>query len=206
MERVTVVEVGPLSLGAMHRLLVDARGHSFSRPALRRIVETSGGNPFYAIELARATDAGEEAAPGEPMPLPDSLEALLADRLTTLPAPRVRYLSVAAAASEPTIPLLDAAMGGDTRGALQPALEAGLVRVDAGRIAFAHPLLASAAYALDGMDRLAIHARLADLSTNVEERARHRALASHGPGVRSGVDADGGRTGGACARSFNSRR
>jgi len=46
--------VGPLSVGAMQRLLQGRLDRVFARPTLLRIHETSGGNPFYALELARA--------------------------------------------------------------------------------------------------------------------------------------------------------
>ena len=46
--------VGPLSLGAVRHLLSARLGLVLSRPKLRRLHEISGGNPFYALELARA--------------------------------------------------------------------------------------------------------------------------------------------------------
>jgi len=46
--------LGPLTLGALHRLLRDRLELVLARPALRRVHEISGGNPFYALEIARA--------------------------------------------------------------------------------------------------------------------------------------------------------
>jgi hypothetical protein len=40
----------PLSVGALHRLLHDRLGRPFARQTLLRIHETSGGNPFFALE------------------------------------------------------------------------------------------------------------------------------------------------------------
>ena len=51
--RVRRVRVGPLSLGALHQMLRERIGRSFPRPMLARIEQVSGGNPFYALELAR---------------------------------------------------------------------------------------------------------------------------------------------------------
>jgi hypothetical protein len=53
-ERTYRVHVGPLSLGALHRLLQTRLSVVLSRPTLWRVHEMSGGNPFFALELARA--------------------------------------------------------------------------------------------------------------------------------------------------------
>ena len=49
-ERLSTVELGPLSLGALHELLRIRTGTAFPRPILLRIGETSGGNPFGFID------------------------------------------------------------------------------------------------------------------------------------------------------------
>jgi predicted ATPase len=71
--------LGGLSLGALHHLLHERLGISFSRPTLRRLHETSGGNPFYALELARALDRRGEPAE-RPLRIPHSLQQLTASR------------------------------------------------------------------------------------------------------------------------------
>ena len=48
------VRVSPLSLGGLRKVIVSQLGRTFSRPTIVRIGEVSGGNPFYALELARA--------------------------------------------------------------------------------------------------------------------------------------------------------
>ena len=53
-ERLRRLRLGPLSVGATHRLLRERLGVSFPRPTLLHLHETSGGNPFYALELGRA--------------------------------------------------------------------------------------------------------------------------------------------------------
>ena len=48
------VRVGPLSVGATHQLVRGRLSpHGVTRPTLLRLHEASGGNPFYALELAR---------------------------------------------------------------------------------------------------------------------------------------------------------
>lgn len=80
-ERRFTVRVGPLSMGALHRLLGDRLGTTLARPALRRVHEASGGNPFYALELVRALESsGGWIRPGHPLPVPETLEAILRER------------------------------------------------------------------------------------------------------------------------------
>ena len=65
---------------------------------------------------------------------------------------------------------------------LAEAEEAGVLRVEAGVLRFAHPLLAAEAYAEAGVDRRrAVHRTVAELVAEPEERAKHMALAAEGP-------------------------
>jgi DNA-binding CsgD family transcriptional regulator len=178
---VTRIEVGPLSLGALRRLLRTRTSLEFNRRTLQRIHETSGGNPFYALELAAAME--RDPRPGEQLPIGNGLSELLADRLAGL-APATRdALFVASAASQPDVALLEAVLGPSAVAALRPAEAAGLIRVETDAIEFAHPLLAAAAYGLpDRVGRREWHARLAETVRDPEARARHLALA------RSGID------------------
>ena len=57
-DRIERVRVGPLSMGGLHMLISSRLGRSFPRPTMVRIAEISGGNPFFALELARAIDIG----------------------------------------------------------------------------------------------------------------------------------------------------
>ena len=173
------LEVGPLSLGAIHRLLRTRTAAAFNRPMLQRIHETSGGNPFYALELARALEAG--SAGSEPLTLTSGLNELLAVRLTGL-ADRTRAaLFVAAALTQPTLDLVAGATGfrpDATEADLAPAVRASIIRVIDGTIEFAHPLLAAAAYAaLDPSERRHWHARIARTAEDTETgRATSRSL------------------------------
>ena len=51
--RLTVVLVGPLSMGALHHLLGERLGLELPRSELARVHEASGGNPYFALELGR---------------------------------------------------------------------------------------------------------------------------------------------------------
>ena len=175
--------IGPLSPGAIHQILRNRTGHPFPRPLMRRIHEASGGNPFFALEIARAMDARrDEWTTGEPLALSASLSELLADRFAGLPQGTRDALFVAAAASQPTPALVEAALGAPAKPLLDPAVEAGLIRVTEGRIEFGHPLFAAAAHSLPGMDeRRQWHLRLAEVSPDVEARAHHLSLARPNP-------------------------
>src|SRR5919108_519234 len=173
-EQLQRIWLGGLSLGAVHHLLQTRLGVMLPRPRLRRLHELSGGNPFYALELGRAfeTDA-ISLEPGEP--LPSALNEIVSHRLAGLPVATQTALATAAALSRPTTDHVDV-------DALAPAVDADVVQISNGEVRFAHPLLRAAAYALvSEAERRALHRRLADVVDEVEERARHLALASAEP-------------------------
>ncbi|MGI9112120.1 MAG: AAA family ATPase, partial [Gaiellaceae bacterium] len=66
-ERLRRLPIGPLSVGALHWFLHDRLGRHFARQTLLRIHERSGGNPFFALEVARAL--GVDVDPLEPLPV-----------------------------------------------------------------------------------------------------------------------------------------
>ena len=66
------IRLGPMSLGGLHSIITANLGRSLSRPVMVRIAEISGGNPFYALELARAMG-------GRPLQPEPGLPATLAD-------------------------------------------------------------------------------------------------------------------------------
>lgn len=177
------LRLAPLALGALHHVVHQHLDHVFPRPTLRRIADAAEGNPFFAIELARALiDAGAPAGPGEPLPVPETLTSLLVRRLERLPAPTRDLLLVASALSVPTVGRIRATGRGDVDGALGRAVHARVIELDGDRIRFAHPLLASAVYAAAALDeRRALHQRLADVITEPEERIRHLALGASVP-------------------------
>jgi DNA-binding CsgD family transcriptional regulator len=178
------VPVGPLTVGALRRVLRSRLTLSVSRPVLIRLYEATGGNPMSCLEIGRALQRlGREPLPGEPLPVPTDLRVLVAQRLHGL-APRTRdLLLLCAALARPTVDVLAtlADSHGDGLG-LDEALAAGVVEVDGDRIRFVHPLLASVPYAgLTPETRRALHLRLAAVVTDPEEHARHAALSSDQP-------------------------
>lgn len=176
------VRLGPLGSDDLHHVLRDRLERAVARPTLRRIVADSGGNPFFALEIARAlVDAGVQPAAGEPFPVPAELGGLLRARLARLPGRTRSALLVAAATSEPTIVLVERVLGGDAQAALARAVEAGVVELRGHAIRFTHPLLASALYgATSAGARRDLHGRIAAAASDLETRARHLALAADG--------------------------
>lgn len=176
-ERVRTETVGPLSLAALGRIVVAAFGRSLPRPLLLRISQTSRGNPFYALEIARLLlERGIDYVPGAELPVPHDLRRLTAQRIRRLPANARGAVWLAAIQSAPDSRTVDT-------GALAPAEQAGIVRIDErGRIEFGHPLLASAALDLvTTAHRRELHRQAAELVLDSEQRARHLALGSVSP-------------------------
>jgi DNA-binding CsgD family transcriptional regulator len=157
----------PLGDDAIYALVRERLGVVLGGPALRRVCELSGGNPFFALELARAgADGG----------LPSSLAGLVEGRLSRLPDETVHALAVCAHLARPTLDVLSTATDGDAWTLLDPALDGGVVEVADGVVRFAHPLLAEAARAaLAPSAERALHVRLAEIAPTAEERVAHRA-------------------------------
>jgi DNA-binding CsgD family transcriptional regulator len=178
----TVVErvvLGRLSLAALQHMIKNQLGWVPPRPLLVRIESASGGNPFYALEIARnlARDRAN-LTPGDRLPIPDSLQELVVGRVRTLSSTAQAVVLACAALSRPTVPTITGAVdaGQDAEAAIIEAEEADVLVSDGERIRFAHPLLASAVYAsASDTRRRLLHRRLASVVSDPEERAHHRA-------------------------------
>ncbi|HEV2371347.1 MAG TPA: AAA family ATPase [Streptosporangiaceae bacterium] len=175
-ERRHEVPVGPLTVAALHGVLKAQLRSSLPRPTLVRIAVSCGGNPFYALEVAREIERVGVPAPGEPLPVPGGLQALVRSRMARLPARTRQALLVAACQSQPTTETVDIE-------AIGPAEEAGIIRVERnGRLRFGHPLLAAAVQdSASAARKRAVHRQIAELTSDLEERARHLAAAATGP-------------------------
>ena len=195
-DRCSVIPIGALSLGALFDLLQTRRGIRLARPMLLRVYETSGGNPLYALELARALDRLEiSPKAGTPLPVPAGLNALVDARVRDLPAAVADVVAATAAAWRFTATDRDA-------NAIEQAVAAAMVVVDepamvggARVIRAAHPLLSAAAYnGLPATRRRQLHARLAAAADDPVERVRHAALAATEPQASLAADLDVGVT------------
>lgn len=169
--------VGPLSVGALHRLLQDRLGRAFARQTLLRIHERSGGNPFFALELARALDT--DVGPFDPLPVPETLDQLVRERLAGLPGATREALALASALGAPSESLLGRV--GISAEVLEPAVDAHVIERERGTIRFTHPLLSSVLYKDLGTRRRKVHGRIAAVVDDPVLQARHLALATDEP-------------------------
>ncbi|HYS31818.1 MAG TPA: AAA family ATPase [Streptosporangiaceae bacterium] len=185
--QVARVVLGPLGTAALHEVVKIRLGRPLTRRALGRIGQAAGGNPFFAVEIARSLPDDHDAGQAV-LPLPDSLRALIGARVAALPERARHALLPAAALRSPTVELVTAGMDGSrdgsregSRRALEQAAAAGIIEVDEARVRFTHPLFAAVVYtSAEHRDRRQAHRRLAAVLDDAEERAWHLALAADG--------------------------
>ncbi|XUL92106.1 ATP-binding protein [Streptomyces galilaeus] len=176
--------LSPLSRAQVSALLDDRGYTGLPRSTVREIHRTSGGNPLFALELGRAlAENPTPPRPGEPLPVPTSLRALVLSRLDMLPAEARRTLLVASAGARPTVALLQTAGRENAEAETAQAAELGLLATEpeGPAVRFAHPLISAALYAeAPAQERRAAHAALSTAASDPIERARHLALATTG--------------------------
>lgn len=188
--RLERARVGPLDLAAIRHLLHARLGLTLPRRVLQRIVEVSQGNPLFAIELGRSIQLAGLPALGANLPLPATVEDLLAERVQALTVP-VRRLLLAVALG-PGVPATR--LPGTE--ALPEALEEAVVIVEGDRLRLAHPLLGATVLAGSRpAERRALHLELAGAAADEEQRCFHLALATDLPdrAIAERVAAAGGR-------------
>jgi DNA-binding CsgD family transcriptional regulator len=179
------LHLGPLGPTAAAELL-DAGAPGLPALLRKRILEQAAGHPLALIELPKAVK-GTRAAMDD-LPLTRRLEDAFA--AGTDSASRACRTFLLALAAEPTAPLsglldvasrlCEAEVGA---GALQEAVDGGLVTLVDRTPEFRHPLMRSAIYARAKVaDRLAAHRALAGLMHDMpERRLAHLAAATLGP-------------------------
>ncbi len=177
------VKLGPLSVGALGRVIEDKLDVRFPRTTMLRIRDVSGGNPLHALELARAlAESGLPPGQGEPLPVPESLQALLLQRVRRLPSATREALLLASLASPPSEETLRRAFGARWDRAVRRLEDSGIAKRFERVIRFSHPLLASTVVAAATPEaRRGAHLRLSEVVGDDEQRARHLALAATGP-------------------------
>lgn len=168
------IHLAGLSADEIARLVRDRLGMQLDRPSGRALANAAGGNPLFAIELARHR-AGRVA---------ETFGRLVGARIRELPRGTRLALLTTALSSAPGVELVAAAR--DCRPAelldlLEPAVAADLVRVT-DWVDFVHPLYAAAVIQESAaVDVTAAHERLADLEPTDEARARHLGAARTEP-------------------------
>jgi DNA-binding CsgD family transcriptional regulator len=175
---------------AAARELLGQTGRPIAPSVADQLADGVGGNPLALLELAATLSKAElygEASLPEPLPVAATLRRAFAQRLNAVQPGTRRLLLLAAADTTADLATLQRASGllGLDLTDLQTAEEAGLVRVNAGRIEFTHPLLRSATYhTASAADRRAAHRALAagtDPERDPIRRAWHLAATTLGP-------------------------
>lgn len=173
--------VGPMSVGGIEAMCSQRLDYVPRRATLLQLHEASGGNPFYALELARAQRPAKGTNPAGPMVVPPSLERLLRIRLATLDRAGQQALLLVAAHGR--LPIALQAPLGMAMADIDAARAARIVELDGDTIRFTHPMLASVIYQdAAPHERRAAHERLASVVHDPVQRARHLALGTDVPG------------------------
>jgi DNA-binding CsgD family transcriptional regulator len=182
-ERRQRIAVGPMSVGALGRLLRERLAVTYPRPLLIRLHQACAGNPFLGLEMGRSLIArGAEPAPGEPFPVPAEAGPLVRDHLASLGRDARRSLVIVAMTVEPALALVRRVLGEAGERAVDEAYEKGVLAIDGQRVRSAHPLFASTAYADSPPgERRALRQALAEIADDPVERAIHLAATVERP-------------------------
>jgi DNA-binding CsgD family transcriptional regulator len=176
------LEMGPLDASTIGHIITQRLRSELPINMLRKIRQVSGGNPFFALEIARAIT--EEGSPEEhraQLPMPTDLRLTLRRRLASLSLSARQALLFASASPHPTVGSVSTA-GAGARAGLEDAVTAGIVRTEGDWVRFTHPLFASVIYGdATIQERRSVHEKLAEVARDPEERARHLALAKEDP-------------------------
>ena len=193
--RVTRVCTGPLSIGAVRELLDARLAFAPSHRLLTRLYAASAGNPYFALELARAVDP---EAQFDLLAVPPSLRRLLRTRVAGAPAEVREYLLTAALAQDDSREVVAAAAPDPAQAHvyLEAAATAGLIDLRADRVRFTHPLLRSVLVEdATPAQRRSVHLRLADHVPTGAQRAWHRAHSAPGPAEAVAAELDAAAAG-----------
>ncbi len=179
----SVMVLGPLPDAELLEVVRSQLGALPSTSDERGIVAAAGGNPFWALELGRTLQSAGTAR-GSELPVPESMALLLGRKLALQSDDARAALLVVAALSRPTWGATRRGLEGmvaDADAAIDAAVAADLIVESAGRLRPTHPLLGSAALAAESPGRRhRLHRRLAEVTADPEQRARHLALATDG--------------------------
>lgn len=176
----TVIHLPPLRAGDLHQIVRASAGAQLVRSVVDRIVETSGGNPFFARELARTAVLNGY----DPNALPDSLQSIVRHRIGQVEPIALELLQMTALLAAPCLQqLADQLDEAEVAAVLGTVEDLGVVHLAPdGAVRFTHPLLAAGVMAeMTPKPRRELHQRLSDTVHEPEERARHLALATLGP-------------------------
>jgi class 3 adenylate cyclase/tetratricopeptide (TPR) repeat protein len=154
-ERAEVIHLGPLPGDRVDELAASLlEGEAIPGELLERVVETSGGNPFFLGELIRSlVDSGILATNatdvGATIELPTTIEKVILARLDALPKrPRDVITAASVLGRAVDLPLLQRLVGSDARSEADELVGAGLLERDGqpDEVWFSHALIQEVAY------------------------------------------------------------
>jgi DNA-binding CsgD family transcriptional regulator len=187
---VTRLTLRPLEITAIETIIRQQLGVRLSRPGRRQVFELSGGNPLFAVELARAH--GAEPPWSASAELPDRLASAIRRRVSAFPTQIREVLCAAALTQQPTLRILASVTDQTDTEVLDATVAAERAGVtmfgDGSRaggaemVGFRHPLFRSAAAELLPPARVRVlHRAYARVVDDPEELARHLAASAAGP-------------------------
>lgn len=172
------IPLGPLTLSELHDVLIARSSSPIARPTMLRIHQLSGGNPFYATELAQEMQRHDSDAEFH---LPQALTELTQARIGRVHDDAADALLAIASLADPTVGTVAQALKLAPQRLIELLDEVeteGIIAIAGHRIRVTHPLLAHAVQTrATSPQRRAMHRRLAEVVTAPELRARHLALA-----------------------------
>ena len=137
--RGVAIDLGPMTPEDVEALVTAGTQQRPSERVMARIVETAHGNPFFALELARAAGAGDSLA--VPRSVWETVTARFLD-LDDAPIAMLRRLAVAGGDLDPAgVLALTGLAEPDAFALLDAGLEAGVLVVAEGRYRFRHDLV-----------------------------------------------------------------
>jgi DNA-binding CsgD family transcriptional regulator len=177
------VEVGPLSVGALGRLIHERLAIAHPRPLLVRLHEASSGNPFHTLEISRSLKARAlDLGPGEPFPIPPQVGPLVRDHLASLSREARRAMVIVAMSPDPRLDVVEEILGDAAGRAIDEACAQRMLVEEGSRLRGAHPLYLSTAYAdAPPAERRALRRALGKLARDPVERAVHVAAVAEPP-------------------------
>ncbi len=109
-DRLGRVRLGPVGAAAIGEIIRSRLGTVLARSTLTRLHEACGGNPFYALEYARALAGRPQMSlTNEPIPIPDSLSGLMRRHVRQLTRDVRQVGRLVAASADPRERLIRAA-------------------------------------------------------------------------------------------------
>lgn len=174
------------------RMLGKGTRPLLAREAAAAVHAATAGNPLAVAELAGHVDRVLDRAPPTPVEVPGRLRDEFSRRLASLDDATRMAMLVTAISEDDGLVVTHALAGlGISVGELAAAEAVGLVRLEAGRFEFRHPLVRSSVYATaSAAERRTAHRAVADAQPDTEPDRRAWHLAEATTGADAALAAD----------------